>query len=415
MAMAIEYPDIVSEYMDAGARYECDGVQVVPSLEPPRVPIGGYTLLVLLFQSGVDVPVDVIVEPAFPTTGRRRGSPMLETGERELGTRLEPAQVGTLYVPIRTTEAAREGQHEIELNIKVKGAAAADRVRPQGADGGFRSDLIDDVVGLDLGRVLGVPFTVTPTRKIRLAITIQGQADSAEEIPSMAAKFESLWTVEEAEAQARAFQEVDDSRVAITSGMLLEPLYVGLLVEGQHRFAQSAVPLRVGEAIALAKMLTYTARHFLEDPRLQDGLLVPIWELAQEYELPTGDPLWVLRNAGFGHLVRLSVALSFGLVARALGSQPWSLEERRGLIRLIAGRLEAEEKLPVEFIYIPLLAASTIIAHGVNVEGEDVGHSLRLLKKARAARSDVLDDPELAEASQIFDRLLEAALKRQGG
>jgi hypothetical protein len=85
------------------------------------------------------------------------------------------------------------------------------------------------------------------------------------------------------------------------------------------------------------------------------------------------------------------------------------------LTRLIVGRLEAEERLPVEFVYIPLLAASTIIAHEVNVEGEDVGHSLRLLKKARAARSDVLDDPELAEASQVFDRLLEAALKRQGG
>jgi hypothetical protein len=32
--MAIDYPDIISEYMDASKRYETDGVQIFPYLEP---------------------------------------------------------------------------------------------------------------------------------------------------------------------------------------------------------------------------------------------------------------------------------------------------------------------------------------------------------------------------------------------
>jgi hypothetical protein len=35
-------------------------------------------------------------------------------------------------------------------------------------------------------------------------------------------------------------------------------------------------------------------------------------------------------------------------------------------------------------------------------------HSLKLLKKAKAARTDVFADPDLAEASQMFDQIVKA-------
>jgi hypothetical protein len=144
---------------------------------------------------------------------------------------------------------------------------------------------------------------------------------------------------------------------------------------------------------------------------LQDGLLVPIWELANDYDLPTGDPLWVLRNVGFRHLLRLSVALSFGLVHQALGKHPWSLEERRAVISLVSDSVEAAQPLPPEFLYIPLLMAAAYISRQITLDGEDSVHSLGLLQKAKAARADVFADPDLAEAGQIFDRLLNAALQ----
>jgi len=162
-------------------------------------------------------------------------------------------------------------------------------------------------------------------------------------------------------------------------------------------------------------MLYFTTFHFLASGELQDGLLVPMWEMALKYDLPTHEPMWVLRNVGFGHLLRLSVALGFGMIGKALNSQPWDLEERRTLIQEISDRLEKGQTLPVELVYIPLLAASTIIGSSVIVSGEDVRQSLTLLKTAKAARAEVFSDPELAQSSGVFDRLLDTALRQVPG
>jgi hypothetical protein len=204
---------------------------------------------------------------------------------------------------------------------------------------------------------------------------------------------------------------VSQRRAIIVDQLQTEPVFVGLFVEGQRRFADADLPLRVGEAVGLGKILTYTVRYFLANGDLQDGLLVPIWELANRYDLPTGDPLWVLRNVGFRHLVRLGTALSFGLVAQALGRQPWTLEERRAVISHVADTVEGAQLLPPEFLYIPLLMAAAYVSHQIVLDGEDVRHSLRLLQKAKTTRSNVFADPDLAEANLIFDRLMNTALQ----
>jgi len=92
--MEIDFPDIISEYLVATERYEADGVQIVPYLEPAVVAIGETTTMALLLQSAVDVPVELTFSPELPQTGRFRGAAMLETGSPELHAELAPAQVG---------------------------------------------------------------------------------------------------------------------------------------------------------------------------------------------------------------------------------------------------------------------------------------------------------------------------------
>lgn len=409
--MDIDYPDIISEYLVATERYESDGVQILPYLEPAKIAMGGAANLALFMQSALDVPVQLSIAPVLPQTGRFRGLPMLAVGEPEWKVALEPAQVGVLFVPLTTTPQAKQGQHQMVLNVSVKAEGQPTRVRAQQTAGRFQSDLIDDVVGLGLVRVVSVRYKVIPTRKISVPITIQGQVEASDEAPDMATRFEVLWKREDVRHQGEALQEVAQRRAIIIDQLQTEPLFVGLLVEAQKRFADAGLPLRVGEAVALGKILTYTVRYFLANRDLQDGLLVPMWELAKKYELPTNEPLWVVRNVGFQHLLRLSVALSFGLVRQALGHHSWAVEERRGVISLIADTVEAAQRLPPEFVYIPLLMAAAYISRQVTLDGEDLQNSLKLLQKAKADRADVFADPELAEASLIFDRLLNAALQ----
>jgi hypothetical protein len=406
--MAVEYPDILSEYIVATERYESDGVQIFPYMEPTEIPLGGTATLALLLQSAVDVPVDIAIEAEMPQTSRFRGAPVLEIGQAPLRAKLAPAQVGMLFVPVKTAAQAKEGQYEIVLNVTAKAQGQGSRVRPQSSQGRFRSPLIDDVVGLDLARVVGVRFAAKATRKFGVPVLVRGEAEAPAEAPDLSTRFESLWVVENAKVQGEALREIGDRRAVIADQLQTEPIFAGLFTEAQRRFAEAGVPLRVGEAIALGKILTYTTRYFLANSDLQDGLLVPIWELALQYELPTADPLWVLPNVGFRHVLRLSVALSFGLVKQAMGRMPWSLEERRGVISLVADTVDSAQPLPVEFLYIPLLMAAATINRQVALENEDVVHSLKLLKKAKAARTDVFADPDLAEASRMFDQIVKA-------
>ncbi|GAB4529804.1 MAG: hypothetical protein Kow0063_07230 [Anaerolineae bacterium] len=410
--MAIEYPDIISEYVDASRRYETDGVQIAPYLEPAEIAVGGVTNLILLLQSAVDVPVEVSFKPDLPQTSRFRGAPMLAVKQTELSAALEPAQVGILIVPVATTPRAREGQHQIHLNVSVKVEGRPTRVRAQETRGRFRSDLIDDVVGLGLARVVSVPYTATPSRRISLTLTVRGKTEAEGEEPDLATRFQSLWSLEDIRHQTQAMQEISQRRATIIDQLKTEPLFVALFVEGQERVARTNQVLRIGEAIALGKILTYTARYFLANSDLQDGLLVPIWELANEYDLPTGDPLWVVRNVGFHHLLRLSVALSFGLIRQAIGRHPWTKEERRAVVSLVADSIESGQPLQTEFLYIPLLMAAAYISPQIKLDGEDSQHSLRLLQKAKAARADTFSDPDLAEANLIFNRMMDAAMRR---
>jgi hypothetical protein len=409
--MAMDYPDIIGEFLVATERYEADGVQIVPQLEPDVLEIGEVANLVLFLQSVVDVPVELIFKPELPQTSRFRGSPVLRLGKPELRVALEAGQVGALFVPLTTTARAKEGQHALQLTVSGQAQGQPSRIRPPEATGRFQSDLIDDVLGLDLARVVGVPYKAVAAHKITVPVTVRGRAESSEESPDLQTRFQSLWSQEDLQRQSQALQEVNQRRATIDEQLQTEPLFVALFVEGQKRFADAGVRLRIGEAIALGKVLTYTVQHFMADGDRQDALLVPIWELAREYNQPTSDPLWLVRHVGFRHLLRLSVALSFGVIRQALGRHPWSLEERRAVISLIGNTVEAGQTLPLEFVYIPLLLAAPLVSGQVRLEDEDNQHSLSLLQIAKARRADVLDDPDLADANAIFESVLKAAMQ----
>jgi hypothetical protein len=81
------------------------------------------------------------------------------------------------------------------------------------------------------------------------------------------------------------------------------------------------------------------------------------------------------------------------------------------VISLVADSVEARHPLQAEFLYIPLLTAAAYISPQVVMDGEDNNHSMRLLQKAKAIRSHVFADPDLADANQVFERLMNAALK----
>jgi hypothetical protein len=159
----------------------------------------------------------------------------------------------------------------------------------------------------------------------------------------------------------------------------------------------------------MGKILTYSSRYFLSDPNRQNGLLVPIWEQALRAGYDTTDGLDVIRTVGYGHVVRLSVAISFGLLAKTVGRHLWSLTERQAVANHIADCLTLGQPLDIEFLYLPLLMAGTRISEKLQLAGEDGQHTLTLIKKARDARPDLFADQDMAQARKVYNQILQKA------
>jgi hypothetical protein len=402
----IEYPDILGEVTPARQRYEAGTVQYMGSLSHEAVAPGEATELVLFLQSVVNVPMDVTLKLHVPVrTGRLRSRPsQIKIGELETTVPMEPAEVGEVRIPIQTSAETPSTTYEIGLEIMGTPKASPNRIRTQQSKGRLGETILRDTVGLSLASTIGVGFTARSRNKLSFKLNVTGEEGSAQGI-DLASTFTSLWTLEDWDLQHRAGREINERRAHIVPHLVPEAIYVPLLDEGRRRFADTGIVLHVGEAIALAKILTHTVSYFMRNADLQDGLLIPIYMQAYLHDLPTDNATWLVSEAGHSRIVRLAIALSFALVESTLKRQPWLLEEQRVLADFVVGILESSQPLPVEFLYLPLLMGGALVMQEVVIEGEDPQQSLQMLAQVKKERAEDFTG-EAAETGQLFDSLL---------
>ncbi len=415
MATTVSLPDIIGEYTVSPERYETEGLQYVGYFEPATIAPGQVANLYLFVQNTLNAPLTATIQMAMPQTGGglfRSGNPVLKVAKPALQLKLSPAEAGLLTLPITTTEEAQTGQFEVTLEIQTKSPAGAQRVRPsQGKSALGQKSLIDNVVGLNLAGLLGVDFVEKSVKKAAFPLEITGEPQTQERAPRLDHTYETIWTQDQMELFTEAIQELNARQVKLHNELTTEALYATLYGESVTRFADVGLALRVGEAITLAKILTYCCQYFLSKPERQNGLLVPMWRSALAEGYDTTDSLTVIRGVGFYHLLKLSLALSFGLIRRAVGRRLWSEEDCRGVTEYIAENVVAGETLDLEFLYLPLLLAGTYISKKVTLEGEDPRHSLALMRKAYEARTDLFLDDDMAVASQAYHQIWQKVMQ----
>jgi hypothetical protein len=210
--------------------------------------------------------------------------------------------------------------------------------------------------------------------------------------------------------QKAARHHVNDQRLYLLPKVTREALYPVFLEESRERLLDAGIELHVGEAIFLAKALTFAAEYFLKRPSWQDAILVPAYALAYRYQLDMDDPVFLIARADYARLTRLAISLSFGLLRQLLKKDVWTLEEQVAVADLVADRVERGGVFSVEFLYLPLLLGGLVVAQQVVMAGEDPQQSLELVDQARQERgSELAENPELIK---IFDRLLQIARSR---
>lgn len=402
--MAVEYPDIMGDYIDARQRFDAGGLHYICSVEPDTVAPGGLTELLFLMQSAVDVPLELVLRVELPTRTGPLGRPIdFRTAQPELRVNIAAGEVGLLHFPLTCGPDTSTRRYDIRATLKTIPSGPGQAVRAPSSHGRLGKSLIRDPVGLGIAPIIGVGYVAKPETRQTFPLEVIGEPETEE--VDLSPSFDTLWTPEELQDQHTAQREVSDRRTHILSKLQADALYAALWQESQLLFKDAGLPLRVGEAIFLARILVYTATTFLNKGDWYDALLVPMWMAAKRNDLPTGDALWVLTQVGYEHLLRLSTATSFGLIDRALGREAWSNEEQRGVIDLLTNTVcKGQGTLPPEFLYLPLILGGLAIARELKMPEEDLHHSVQLLAQAHRDRA-ALFEGELALVNDLFEQL----------
>jgi hypothetical protein len=409
--VAVSFPDVIGDYIEAPQRFNTGGLQYAGYFEPDSIAPEQVANLYLFLQNTLNVPLKVGISVVVPQSGGflKAKHPMLAVDSPEIEVSLAAAEVGLLTLPVTTTEYTESGQQALVIEPKVSTDGRGERVRPNKSKSQLDTSLIDSPVGLNLVGSVGATYVENAVKKGSFELKVRGQPSPPDRALKMQHNYETIWERKEAEFLNKAVREINLREVKLNNELTVEAIYANLYGESTERFADVGVPLRIGEAIVMAKALTYSSQYFLSDPVRRNGLLVPIWAEALAGDIDTTNSLEVIRKVGFHHLLRLAVATSFGLIAQAFQRQYWSRQERLAVANHIANHVEVGQSLDSDFLYLPLLMAGTQICSKVKLSGEDVSHTLALIKKARKARVGLFADQEMEQADKIFNHILKNA------
>jgi hypothetical protein len=407
--MTLEYPDVMNDVTDARLRFESGVVQYLAEFSWTQIAAGGVAELVLTLQNITDAPVNVAVHlelPRLTNRLKRLPQPLFEIFEPDVQLMLENGEVGQLSVPVYVCPHVPEGEYVFGIQVRSRSAAQVVRCRAERSDDRMGDIKLRHPQGLGIAPIASWGYETEKKQQQDITLVV-GPAQAPAEDVDIKPQFHQVWTPQSWELIPPARQEVNARRAYLISDLVAEAVFVAFMRETQSVFSGVGVELHVGEAISIAKMLTWTVSYLMAgNESWQDCLLVPIFAYANANGQSTTDVVWIVTNLGYMHVLELAIALGFVVVEEALKRPMWDPAEQRAVREYIVRCLDSGASLPLEFVYLPLVLGGIAVAREVAFAQEDVLADLRLLAGAKAEKAELLADPELNELHNAFDRLL---------
>jgi hypothetical protein len=409
--MAVEYPDVMNDITDARQRFESGAVQFLAEFSPQVAPAGSIAQMPLTMQSVMDVPVKVAIRldlPAIKGKLKRLPQPLFQISQSEITLTLESAEVVQLTIPVYVQPHVPASEYVFSVSIRSAPTEQGTRIRSKQSENHLADLKIRLPQGLGITQIASWGFVAqeTQTQSVSLAVSDAVENPEAVDDAALNPSLNSLWTLQDWDLIPPARREMNERRIHIMPELTAETLYLAFIKQTQAFFASSGVQLHVGEAIFLAKILTYTVVYMASKAEWLDCLLVPIYAFAQASGQRTDDVVWLLTELGYIQVLEFAVATSFTMTEQALQRELWKPSEQRAVRDFIVSCLDQGQDLPNEFVYLPLLLGGVLVSDQVVMDGEDVQQSLRLLAQAKADKSDLFADPDLRELDQAFNHIL---------
>jgi hypothetical protein len=413
--MPFEYPDVMNDVVDARERYESDAVQFLAYLPRSPIPAGAIAEIKLVLQNIVDVPIDVGIQVELPGLDRklrRLPQPLFQVFETSIQLSLANGEVAELIIPIHVQPHVPPAEYSFGIRVVAEPQQEGLRVRPDHIESRVGDIKIEKPQGLGISQIACWGYEAQASDRQELQIAVAPPGRTPEEI-DLKPRFNSVWVPEDWDMIASARREANERRIYVNSALPPKEVFLPFMEESQAAFGDCGVRLHVGEAIFIAKMLTYTVDYFMGNSDWQDCLLVPLYAYARASDSPSDEPVWLVTQLGYTHVVELAIALSFSLVEEALGRQPWEQTEQKMVREFVVGCLLEGKALPSEFAYLPLILGGMLVADEVLLPGEDITDSLRLLTKAKDERGELFAEEDLRTLDNTFNRLLARKAREQ--
>jgi hypothetical protein len=414
--MAVEYPDVMNDALDARKRYESGAVQYLADIPKQPVPAGEVVRVALIMQSVMDVPVKIALHIALPELTRklrRLDQPLFQIFQPDITLTLSNGEAAELIIPIHIKPHVPPDTYQFAIHVRAQATQQGMRVRSSSGENRVGDLKIRHPQGMSIAQITPWGFEAQQASNQPIPIAVTEAGEPLEEI-DLKPQFNSLWTPEDWEIYVSARQEANDRRIYAVPELTVENLYLRFMQQSQVFFGDAGVQLHVGEAIFLSKILTYTVTYLSRNAEWQDILLVPVYAAAQLAEQPSDDVIWLVTEFAYTHAIELATAISFALIEETIGREPWNPTEQRVLREFIVSCLAEGNSLPPEFLYLPLLLGGIAVTTEMAFDQEDTTESLRLLNKAKAERGDLFEAEDLRTLNDTFDRLI-AKQSRGGG
>ncbi|WP_162909234.1 hypothetical protein [Aggregatilinea lenta] len=377
-------------------------VQAALGVFPTVTILGRPVEGLLLLQNLVDQALTVHVTVHLPEQDLHGARLHLSTPRPRLTVVLPPAEVGLLHLPVTPQpDSPTSDGYRFGVEIDVLPPARYESLRP--LYGGEKPSLL--AISPFRAEVLrGIGFTARTDARGHLSVpfgVLTTSASPLQDAPEP--RYEPLWTIRDFKQELARTKEIAGEALTYIRNLSPEQLFPVLLVHTRQAFGHAGMPLHLGEAMAITRVLVHVMTSYTEQ---QTRILAHMrwfqqlcWLMAHQPDATKTPDRLV--QALYPNAVHDAALAGFRLVAARIQVNFGGGAEQHDYVQQLIAGLTGRLPLGLEHVYVPLVMAGTALLTTIQGSGENPWTSLELLEEARDGRIRLAD----TGFNEVFDLL----------
>lgn len=404
------YPDVLGAISPTRITY--DVFQAAVGLSPRQVYLNQPFEIVAVLQSLIDQPLALRLNLRLPDRDPAGAPLVFAAPQREFTCSLGPGEVTLVRLPVAPIPPSQPGRgRSLSLSLQAKSPRRYTSVRP--ATGGAPPS----VVTLSPFRLLAlrdVQYVAAPIGAFHdtvwLSFDLNRRALPTEPT-GLEARSEPLWTQANYPAERRAVAgSVEAARVLATTftpAEILEPLFIHI----SDSYAVRGLALHPGEALAIAKLLTFA----IDANNALDTTAIPLEQLhwfqslcqllAAQPAAADWSPTALVTGPLFEAILHDAILVGFARLQARLTIKLGNKHERRRYAHKLLGWVTGQIEPDLSYAYLPLVLAGVTVNAQVVLHDENPWEVLDSVREAARGRVD-LARRSAREVIDLLDPLL---------